>query len=242
MKAAPFVSLDAPHPPLSSREARRSRRAFTLVEVVLAIGVVAFAFVGIFSLLPAGLTLFREAMDTSVTAQIAQRIVSEAGQSDFDSLVPEDGNVVEGVTKGGSAAQFYALPLRYFDDQGTELGVSSGSGTVPTLTNDEALRVVYTVRVRGALPGAADPREHDNESYASLPASADADAPNPQRFNPRFVTFLTIQVVKNPGRLDLGPSIDEGTFLITPKLAREKNFPVKTFPAIVARNSYRNAS
>ncbi len=210
--------------------------------MVLAIGVVAVAFLSIFSLLPAGLGLFREAMDTSISAQVAQRLVSEAEQSDFDALVPGDDNPIDGVTKGGSAGQFYALPLRYFDDQGTELGLGDGTNLIPTLTDAEKLRVVYTARIRGSLPGPADPSEDSSESYASLPGNTLAESQTPTRFNPRFVTFLTIQVVKNPGRPDLDSAIDRDAFLITPALARAKNLVVKTFPAIVARNGYHNAN
>lgn|GEM_PF-6307406 len=48
------------------------RRGFTLIETAFAIGIVAFAFVALIGLLPAGLTNFREAMDPSVGAQIGR--------------------------------------------------------------------------------------------------------------------------------------------------------------------------
>src|SRR5436190_20884425 len=65
----------------------RSTSGFSLVEVVLAIGVVSFAFVTLFGLLPSGLTMFRKAMDISVGAQIFQKIVDDARQTDFSTLV-----------------------------------------------------------------------------------------------------------------------------------------------------------
>src|SRR5882757_6098701 len=73
--------------PLSSRLAQQ--RAFSLIEVVLAVGVVAFAFVAILGLIPAGMTQFRQAIDTSVCAQIAQRIINEAQGTDFTILIDE---------------------------------------------------------------------------------------------------------------------------------------------------------
>ena len=217
-------------------------RGFSLVEVVIAIGIVAFAFVGVFSLIPAGMGVFREGMDASISAQIAQRIASEASQSDFDALVPGDSNSAEGVSIGGSSGQFYALPLRYFDDQGTELGLGDGTATVPTLTEDEKNRVVYTVRVRGSLPGASDPNQRDSDCFTSLPASPDADYANPYRFNPRFVTFLTIQVVKNPSRLVLDSYVDSTSFLINATMAKSKSLPLKTFSTVGARNGYLTAN
>lgn len=212
------------------------------MEVVLSLGVVSFAFVGIFSLLPAGMGIFRQAMDVSIGTQIAQRIVSEVEQSDFDALVPEDGNVIDGVNLGGVENQFYALPLRYFDDQGTELGVASNNSGIPTLTATEMQRVTYTARIRGSLPGAADPSAHDNEHFTSLPASADAEYPSATRFNPRSLTFLTIQVIKNPARIGLDTLIDSGSFLISQERARERSVSVRAFPAVVVRNAYRNAN
>lgn len=229
-------SKDAPHFSPAPTSALHRLRGFTLVEVVLAIAVVAFAFVGMFSLLPVGLGVFRESMDISITAQIAQRIVSEAEQSDFDSLVPEAGNAVEGVTLGGADERFFTLPLRYFDDQGTELGLGDGTKPIPVLSDPEKQRVIYTARIRGSLPGEADPSAHNHAYFASLPARGDD-----KRFSPRFATFLTIQIVKNPGRLNLKEFIDPATFLLSPRLAREKNLPLKAYPAIVARNAYRNA-
>ena len=83
--------------------------AFSLIEVVLAIGIVSFAFVGMFALLPAGMTIFRQAIDNSIGSQIVQRIVNEAQQTDFPVLT--------------------AAPVttRYFDDQGNEVTAANNS-------------------------------------------------------------------------------------------------------------------
>ncbi len=86
------------------RRSRTSHRSgFSLVELVLAIGIVSFAFVSLFALLPAGLTTFRQTMDTTIGSQIVHRIINEAQQTDYPTLV--------------------ATPTldRYFDDQGNEV-------------------------------------------------------------------------------------------------------------------------
>lgn len=88
--------------------------AFSLIEVVLAIGIVSFAFVGMFALLPAGMTIFRQAIDNSIGSQIVQRIVNEAQQTDFPALT--------------------AAPIttRYFDDQGNELEPTAANNSLYT--------------------------------------------------------------------------------------------------------------
>ena len=59
---------------------------FSLVEVALALGIVAFAFVSLFGLLPAGLTTFRNAIDTGNEARIVQSFVSKVIATDFENL------------------------------------------------------------------------------------------------------------------------------------------------------------
>lgn len=72
-------------PPRHSNGHSRTR-AFSLVEVALALGIVAFALVGVIGLLPAGLNTFQKAMDTSVGSQILQRVVAEARQASYADL------------------------------------------------------------------------------------------------------------------------------------------------------------
>jgi uncharacterized protein (TIGR02598 family) len=73
--------------------------------VIIAISVVAFGFIAILGLLPKGLTTFRSAMDNSLGAQIAQKVLNDSQQQDFDTLIA-NGNTHS---------------VRYFDDQGNEL-------------------------------------------------------------------------------------------------------------------------
>jgi len=85
---------------------RRTRAAFSLVEVTLAIGIFGFAFTTIVGLIPVGLTTFRHAMDASVGSQICQRVINDAQQTDFDVL-----------TQGANGSSV-AKPVRYFDGEG----------------------------------------------------------------------------------------------------------------------------
>jgi uncharacterized protein (TIGR02598 family) len=65
---------------------RRLAGGFTLVEVTLAIGIISFAFVAMFGMLPVGLNVSRQAMDTTIEAQIVQQMKTQALQTDFSRL------------------------------------------------------------------------------------------------------------------------------------------------------------
>jgi len=119
------------------RKARhRTAAGFSMVELVLSLGVLAFAFVSLLALLPAGMSTFRKAVDASVTSQISQRIVNEIQESDFSTYLKKYANAQQ--------------TPRYFDDQGNEL---------PDKTN-----ALYWVNVKLAtsptLPGATVSNEN----------------------------------------------------------------------------------
>jgi uncharacterized protein (TIGR02598 family) len=87
---------------------RRLRAGFSLAEVVIAMGVVSFAFVGVLGLIPAGFGVFRQAMDHSVGAQIAQRVIADVQQAEFGAVI------------GEGADEAFSMAQRYFDEQGEE--------------------------------------------------------------------------------------------------------------------------
>lgn len=166
--------------------ARSQTRGFSLVETALAVGVIAFAFVGLFALLPAGLTLFRTAMDASVGAQIFQRVVTDIEQMEFDSLLDAG---------RGASGDFVAMPIRYFDDQGNEVQA------------DDSARIVYHARARISLPGPA--AVGGGNHFTSLPAP-----PGASRFALRDSVFVTLQVAHNP--TDRPLPVDERLLWVAP--------------------------
>lgn len=201
------------------------------MEISLALAIVAIALVALLGLLPSGLTNFRAAMDAQTAGEIFQRVVADAQETDFDALVYPEKLIPpqSPLEHGGTGSQYYRLPLRHFDNQGTE--VKTVSPDAPTST--EAKDILYTVRVRGSQPGDPNPKNHSADFATSLPGSS---AP---RFNPRDLTFLTIQVAVTNGTRQLAPMIDSASFLISPALAAKSAMPVRTYAAIVARNGYR---
>lgn len=210
---------------------RVSRLAgFSLVEISLALAIIAIALVALIGLLPSGLNNFRVAMDSQTAGEIFQRVVADAQETDFDALVHPEKLIPpqNALERGGTGAQFYRLPLRHFDSQGTE--VKAANPDAPTAT--EAQAILYSVRVRGSMPGDPDPGNHTEDFATSLPGST---AP---RFNPRDLTFLTIQIAGTGGKRLLGPMVDPESFLISPSLAAKAAVPVRTYAAIVARNGY----
>ena len=60
--------------------------AFTLVEVTISLGIVAFAMVSLVGMLPAGLSNFRTAMATTIEAQIVQALTDDILVTDFSNL------------------------------------------------------------------------------------------------------------------------------------------------------------
>ena len=91
---------------------RISTPAFSLVEIAMALGLFAFAVIGIVGLLPVALETHRAARQDTVLAQIGQRLSAEVLQTDFSKL-----SAVSGV-------------IRYFDEQGIEVAPGSGSARI----------------------------------------------------------------------------------------------------------------
>ena len=210
---------------LENLPCQRVAAGFSIVEVSLALAIVAIAFVALLALIPPGLSNFRAAMDTQTASEIFQRVVADAQETDFDTLLaaPPLGSVVE---SGGTGNQFYRLAYRYFDDQGSEVKV--GDAEAPSAT--EAQRIMYSVRVRGSRPGDANPGQHTDSYPTSLPG---VKSP---RFNPRALTFLSVQVAQTKGVRDLKSLVNGDSFLISPLSAAKGGLPLKTYSAIIARN------
>lgn len=79
----PPTNISARHDRSSSR--RRSA-AFTLVESVVAIGIVSFAMLSILGLIPVGLGTFRQAMSLTVETTIVQAVSGELMRADYTNL------------------------------------------------------------------------------------------------------------------------------------------------------------
>src|SRR5688572_4364322 len=97
----------------------RAKSGFSLVEVVLALGICSFAMIAIVGMIPVGLNTFKDAMNTTVQSQIVQRIAGDVLLTDYQSLTSFDAGADHS----------------YYNDQGTP--VLSGS----------AKDLAYTARI-----------------------------------------------------------------------------------------------
>ena len=203
--------------PLDAGAGKLHREGFSLVEVTLALGVVAFGFVAIFGLIPVGLTSFRQSIDTSVGAQIAQVVLNDAAQTDFDQLIlGAKGKTNETFRKANALDTSGQTLIRYFDDQAVEL---------PPTKAAQALYHVNT-RVTPATP---------------LPKSGTATSDNTN------LATVTVQVANNPGNqtLDLSTAdaMDQNSPLRNLWTGAYKSNPqdtravsLVTYSAVVSRN------
>ncbi len=79
-----------------------SATGFSLIEVVLALGVIGVALTSMLGLLPTGLTIFRESIEATVRADILRKLSSELQQTPFSDVGSSTG-------------------MRYFTDEGQEV-------------------------------------------------------------------------------------------------------------------------
>ncbi len=81
--------------------------AFTLIEVLLSLGIVSFAFMALCGVLPVGLHSYRDAIDATCRANIVRVISAELAQAPYAQIDSRKGQE------------------RYFSDQGLEVATSS---------------------------------------------------------------------------------------------------------------------
>jgi len=113
--------------------------AFTLVEVVLALGVASFALISLLGLLAMGTTGLSHSMDMSVETQIIESIDSEVENYDYSLLVPSNPPATSGTV-------YLSTYPRYYDADGGVLW--EGPGSYPTPGS-----VKYAVNLSEAVPG-----------------------------------------------------------------------------------------
>lgn len=94
---------------------RRSESAFSLVEVTLAIGIIAFAFVALFGLLPTGMATFRASVDAT-----------------NDITMMQDMNAMVQVTAWKKIPDLKGDEF-YFDEEGRRTDTKSNKSTDPAV-------------------------------------------------------------------------------------------------------------
>ena len=140
---------------------------FSLVEVALALGIIAIAFTAILGTWPSGQEHLQKATDMTMASQVAQRVAAEVKQAAYPDVLTLAG--ISGTVQAGS------LPRRYFSDAGRE--VMEGDATrayevltrvlhreqLPVQSADGAARMdaqgqlVLTIEVTVSAPGKRAP-------------------------------------------------------------------------------------
>jgi len=170
-----FRSITSTHPSFQS--------GFSLVEIVLALGIMAFALVGILGLFPAAIETAQESKAETRTAIIAQTIISDI-RSSYD---PATGNIDIEVAPGTNSqpATFETMSIASdgnlsfgLTDQGVPDGLiadfSSGSSTHPFIAQvlvdfqepGQEFPGLSKIEIRIDYPGAAE--QSFRQSYAFL--------------------------------------------------------------------------
>jgi uncharacterized protein (TIGR02598 family) len=203
----------------------RLSSGFSLVEVVLAVGVIAFAFVAILGLIPAGLQQYRISIDNSVCTQIAQRVIMDCQQADFNTLTDSAHtggtvNYIRTPTLADTASAASGSPgpcMRYFDESGNEI---KPVGRDPT--SNELTAVVYYVNTRVAIT-----TNMPKPSSSSPVSSAD-------------LATVTVEIAFNPGHKSIPvqsqAAIVSNTYLIDRTQQTTLSMPIRTYCAQVGRN------
>lgn len=85
-----FRNPDGPVP-RSRQPLDQKKSGFSLVEVVLALGICSFSMMAIVGMIPVGLSTFNDAMNTTVQSQIVQRLAGDVLLTDYSSLTGSAG-------------------------------------------------------------------------------------------------------------------------------------------------------
>ena len=141
-----------------ARIRRRLVAGFSLVEVALAVAIIAVAYTGILALLPNGLNVFRQALDATVSSQIIQRVLNEAKETDFSALITGSTGATNETFLAINALDPAKGTVRWFDDQANEL----------SSPNDAIYHVNTRIMPATALPRTGTGGVPDNANLATV--------------------------------------------------------------------------
>ncbi len=118
-------------------------RAFTLVEVVFALGIVSFTLITLLGLLTVGIQRFHDAKNTTVESEISQQLANQLQLANYSSISANNLTVFyftdEGVATNASSAIYTATI-----SAPTQLIVPGASN--PTTTNTNTLAFVIAIK------------------------------------------------------------------------------------------------
>jgi uncharacterized protein (TIGR02598 family) len=176
----------------------RESSAFSLTEVVIAMGVAAVAFTSIIALFPLGLNMSKESYESTQAALIAQTIMADL--KDALSTKDDSTNYAKLIQIGGDTFNFTSGTTNY-----TRIALSGNESTTFFLAYNEAARTnssLQTILIRPSAYSDTLPRwytDGTNGSFAVVKVTisktfvlSDGSSANPQKID---------VWVETPGRL-----------------------------------------
>jgi len=131
-------------PTTQIRSLPRPEYGFSLIEVVMALGIFAFAIVGIIALMPIALKTHMDAKIQTVQTQIGQRLAAEALLTDYSQLMQLD------------------QKIRYFNGEGVEVSNPPANGERPIVFTSKTVIAAVT------LPSSYSPGSSKNVIFYAI--------------------------------------------------------------------------
>lgn len=107
----------------------RLTAAFTLVEIMIATGLITFSVIAVLGVLPVGLTSLRQSMNQTVEAQIVRSIAAQAVTTSFTNLARTSYYEIDGQLLDSSNGAYYTATIT------TAPSVFPGSQQSTTITD-----------------------------------------------------------------------------------------------------------
>ncbi len=135
------------------RAPRGNRAAFSLVEIVLAVGIVGFALITIIGLQPVGLTSLRASMDSTIETQIINQLFGEVSQTDFSRIERYEDSLLyfnaDGHRVGSAAEARFQVQLEVVLPSSTFSPFPSAPSDIQTSLNTVRLEIGRSPAVSG---------------------------------------------------------------------------------------------
>lgn len=158
-----------PKSPRPFRKFRAPRRAFTLVEVCLALGIMSFSAIALLGLLPTALDHLGGSIDKSRAQTISRQVLVEARQMGFLELSNQD-DYERFFTNEGDAVEVKNSTVAYT----ARISVNKNGATrLPGDNSDQSTLLTVTVEIH-RTPGGNDIKKGSKiQSFVSLMACPD---------------------------------------------------------------------
>ena len=127
---------------------RRLTAAFTLVEIMIATGLITFSVIAVLGVLPVGLTSLRQSMNQTVEAQIVRSIAAQAVTTSFTNLARTSYYEIDGQLLDSPDGAYYTATIT------TAPSVFPGSQQSTTITDSlVSLNIELIARQNPAAAG-----------------------------------------------------------------------------------------